>query len=427
MAVNVTGNVTGNVTAPAPPLLHRLGTFLRRIGDLGTAGYSEETRRRLRLTNYGVYLIALTSINYAILYASYDAEQYRHVIVANLLLTLLAVWVPFSHRIHDHAGLISIAVVEYAAMFYLVSEIGRDAGIQLNYMIAAGAAFLFSDRRRLGLILSLVAGALVLHVAAWFLFPTGVLGVDPQLSATIYVNSAITAFGIIAFAVHYAFRQVALAKAETEALLRNTLPEQVVERLKAEPGRTIADSCDEASVLFADLVGFTPIAHRLGAERTVALLNRIFTHFDEIADELGVEKIKTIGDAYMAVAGLPQRQPDHVQRLAEMAIRMHRAIKEIAASEGIPIALRIGLDSGPVTAGVIGRRKFIYDVWGDAVNAASRLQAYGEPGKTQVSASLCDRLSTSFEIAPRGTIDIRGLGPRETCFLIGRKEGIKAA
>jgi adenylate cyclase len=405
------------------PITHRAGAFLRRIGDIGTEGYNEETRRRLRLTNYGVYLIAITSINYAILYASYDAARYFDVIVANLVLAGLAIWVPFAHRLHDHAGLISIAVVEYAAMFYLVAEIGRDAGIQINYLIGAAVPFLFCDNRRVILLSSLVIGALVLHVTAWFLFPVGQLGSNPELSAMIYVNSAITTFGIVAFAVYYAFRQVTLAKAETETLIRNMLPEKVAERLKAEPGRIIADNCDEASVLFADLVAFTPTAHALGAERLVGLLNQIFSRFDQIADELGVEKIKTIGDAYMVVAGLPEPQADHLQRLAEMALRMHRVIEEIAASEGVPIAMRAGLDAGPVMAGVIGRRKFTYDVWGDTVNTASRLQANSEPGKTQVSASLLNRLSEQFLLAPRGVIDVRGLGPRETCFLIGRKRG----
>src|SRR6185436_5416990 len=120
-------------------MLHRAGAFLRSIGDIGTRGCAEDTRRRLRLTNYGVYLIALTSINYAILYATFDAGRYSELIAANLLLALLAVWVPLSHRLHDHAGIVSIAMVEYAALFYLISKLGRDAGIQLNYIIAAAA------------------------------------------------------------------------------------------------------------------------------------------------------------------------------------------------------------------------------------------------------------------------------------------------
>ncbi len=409
---------------PARPAWNRILFFLKYLGDIGTEGYSEETRRRLRLTNFGVYLIALTSINYAFLYLSFDPARYREIIIGNILLTGLAVWVPFSHRIHDHAGVISIAVVEYTAMFWLISQIGRDAGIQINYIIGAAVPFLLCDTRRVLLLLLLVVGALALHISAWFLFPEGALPSDARLNAMIYINSAITTFGIIAFAVWYAFRQVTIAKAETDALLRNILPEKVVDRLMAAPGHVIADNCDEASVLFADLVSFTPTARELGAQRVVALLNRIFSHFDEIADDLGVEKIKTIGDAYMVVAGLPEPQSDHVQRLAEMALRMHRVIDEIAESEGVPIRMRAGLEAGPVMAGVIGRRKFIYDVWGDAVNVASRLQSSGEPGKTQISASLCARLGDAFQIAPRGTIDIRGLGPRETCFLIGRKEAV---
>lgn len=415
--------MAATVAAPARPFLDGAIAFLKRIGDFGTQRYAEETRRRLRLTNYGVYLIAITSINYALLYASYDPVRYRDVTLVNLLLACLAVWVPFSHRLHDHAALISIAIVEYAAMFYLISQIGRDAGIQINYIIGAALPFLLCDIRRIRLVLVIVVASLALHIAAWFLFPVGQIALpqDDQLNATIYVNSAITTFGIIAFAVHYAFRQVTIAKAETEALLRNILPEQVAERLKAEPDRVIADSYDDASVLFADLVGFTSTAHGLGAERMVGLLNNIFTRFDHIADALDVEKIKTIGDGYMAVAGVLDREPDHLLRLAEMALRMHDTIAEIASSEGVPVSLRIGINAGPVMAGVIGRRKFIYDVWGDTVNAASRLESYGEAGKTQVPSALCHLLASHFKIEPRGVIDIRGLGPRETCFLVGRK------
>lgn len=407
----------------APP--HSIFTgaiqFLKRLGDIGTARYGEDTRRRLRLTNYGVYLIGITSLNYAFLYATIDPAAYRYIIIGNLVLTGLAIWVPFSHRFHDHAGVISIAIAEYIGMFYLISQIGRDAGIQINYIIGAAVPFLLCDTRRVSLISVMVLGALALHVTAWFLFPVGALATDPQLNATIYVNSAITTFGINAFAVYYAFRQVTIAKGETDALLRNVLPEKVAERLKAAPHRAIADSYDDASVLFADLVSFTPIARSLGAERVVDLLNRIFTRFDAIADELGVEKIKTIGDAYMVVAGLPDPQPDHVMRLAEMAVRMHAVIDEISRAEGVPIQMRAGLEAGPVMAGVLGRRKFVYDVWGDTVNAASRLQSHGEAGKTQISATLCARLGETFEVVPRGVIDMRGLGPRETCFLTGRK------
>ena len=213
----------------------------------------------------------------------------------------------------------------------------------------------------------------------------------------------------------------------SDRLLLNVLPQSIAERLKGRPEVTadtftevIADSFPEATVLFADIVEFTKLSAGLSPEGLVAMLNEIFTDFDLIADNRGLEKIKTIGDAYMAVAGLPVATPDHAVRAAHMALDMLEAIDRFNARSGHTLAVRIGINSGAGVAGVIGKRKFIYDLWGDAVNIASRMESHGVAGRVQVTQATRHRLSEVFRLEERGTIDLKGTGPMNTWFLTGR-------
>jgi class 3 adenylate cyclase len=211
------------------------------------------------------------------------------------------------------------------------------------------------------------------------------------------------------------------AEAQTDALLRNVLPESVADRLMMEPDRAIADSFKQATVLFADLVGFTPLSKGLGAEQTVKLLNDIFTKFDQLALKYELEKIKTIGDAYMVAAGIPEPTDDHEGKMANFALDMLAKIKEISQAYDVDLNLRIGIQTGPVTAGVIGRRKFSYDVWGDTVNLASRMESHGVVGKIHVTAAYKACLDRSFLFEPRGIIQVKGVGEVETWFLTGTR------
>ena len=213
----------------------------------------------------------------------------------------------------------------------------------------------------------------------------------------------------------------------SDRLLLNVLPQSIAERLKGRPDVTadtftevIADSFPEATVLFADIVEFTKLSAGLSPQGLVAMLNEIFTDFDLIADNRGLEKIKTIGDAYMAVAGLPVATPDHAVRAAHMALDMLEAIDRFNARSGHTLAVRIGINSGAGVAGVIGKRKFIYDLWGDAVNIASRMESHGVAGRVQVTQATRHRLSEVFRLEERGTIDLKGTGPMNTWFLTGR-------
>ena len=205
----------------------------------------------------------------------------------------------------------------------------------------------------------------------------------------------------------------------SERLLLNVLPEPVAARLK-DGEATIADDFPEVTVLFADLVGFTPLAERLPASEVVSLLDRVFARWDRLAADHGAEKIKTIGDAYMVAAGVPLKRDDHAEAIASMALAMGPELAGCSAEAGVSLDVRIGIDSGPVVAGVIGQSKFSYDLWGDAVNTASRMESHAEPGTIQVTERAYERLRPNFELVPRGTIEVKGKGPMRSYLLTGR-------
>ncbi len=210
------------------------------------------------------------------------------------------------------------------------------------------------------------------------------------------------------------------AQEQSDRLLLNILPEAIAERLKQDE-HTIADSFEEVTVLFADLVGFTQLSSNISPHDLVEQLNKIFSTFDRLAQRLGLEKIKTIGDAYMVVGGLPTPRADHAEAIAQMALDMQQEINRFKRDNGEPFHIRIGISCGPVVAGVIGLNKFIYDLWGDTVNTASRMESHGVPDRIQVTSATYERLRHKFIFEKRGTIQVKGKGEMVTYFLQGRK------
>ncbi|MGD9669846.1 MAG: adenylate/guanylate cyclase domain-containing protein [Hyphomicrobiaceae bacterium] len=394
-----------------------------RLAEAGTAGYRRDIKRRLMILNVFAYLIVLTTMIFALQYGLTEGAEYRPLVIINIAIAAVVAFVPFAHRFSEIAGGLLIVVTEYVALTGIASYLGREGGTALLFVIGAAAPFFVFGLDRVRLAVAVVIIGLALHLYVWFSFPQGAAYIpsNPRILNDLYTQSAVTAFGLIAVTVWYAFRLVENAKLETDRLLRNILPEKIVERLKSKPEALIADTFESASILFSDISGFVPLARSLGAAKVVDLLNTIVREFDALAAKNGVEKIKTIGDAYMAAAGIPEPASDHTERVARMGLEMLTYIERLRGETGIDIGLRIGIASGPVMAGVIGTQKFSYDVWGDTVNLASRLESRSVPGRILICPACRQRLEHAFTFESRGEIEIKGVGLQETFFVTGLK------
>ena len=220
--------------------------------------------------------------------------------------------------------------------------------------------------------------------------------------------------------LHEATRALEAERQLSERLLLNVLPRSIAERLKRNPG-IVADSFADATVVFADIARFTPIASRMTPEEVVSWLNGVFSAMDRLAAEHGLETIKTVGDAYMFVSGLPNAREDHAETAAEVALSFRDEMATRTAPDGDPLRIRIGMHTGPVVAGVIGTRKFTYDLWGDTVNTASRMESHGSSGAIHVSQETYERLRHRYQFEERGEVEIKGIGKMRTYFLTGRR------
>jgi adenylate cyclase len=245
-----------------------------------------------------------------------------------------------------------------------------------------------------------------------------------MLALNIAVGGAIvfTLLAVFASQRRAALAALRLEQAKAESLLLNILPRSIADKLKAET-QPIADQFESASILFADVVDFTPWSERLPPAEVVGYLDHLFSHFDALAERYGLEKIKTIGDCYMVAAGVPTPRPDHARALAFMALDMLEAMRSADEVAHLGLELRVGINSGPVVAGVIGRKRFLYDLWGDAVNTASRMESHGTPGRIQITRATYELLADEFECEPRGTIAVKGKGEVEAWYLLGPPRG----
>jgi class 3 adenylate cyclase len=261
-----------------------------------------------------------------------------------------------------------------------------------------------------------LAGPLVELTAGVRRFTAGDYDVKVSARTTDEIGQLCTAFNSMVDEIHTKNDLIEAKNRENEELLLNVLPAPIANRLRGGE-QSIADGFAEVTVAFADLVGFTALSSEMPPHNVVALLNGLFTRFDQAAQELGIEKIKTVGDAYMAVCGLPHPVPDHAERMVRMAIRMVHICREHALENRVPFRLRIGINSGPVVAGVIGRSKYIYDLWGDTVNLASRMESAGLADTIQVTRSVYDQLKDRYVFEARGTLDIKGKGEVEAWLL----------
>lgn len=325
---------------------------------------------------------------------------------------------------------LSLAMFEIAVhQAFAVHLVGWEAGFQY-YLLGVGPLPLLLPETprwvRLGIPAALLFlfGALLIQ----YLGAPPPYEIDGTWLALIQLANLLGAFFLVwSFAYFYqsgaelAEKALFEARQRSEQLLHNILPPSIVERLRGKPG-VVADAFDDASILFADLVGFTPLAAQRTPEELVRLLDEIVVAFDELVEERGLEKVKTIGDAYMVAAGVPTRRPDHAEAMADLALAMRTRFSTIARESDSPLAMRIGIHSGPVVAGVIGKSKFAYDLWGDTVNTAARMESHGEPDKVHVSEATVRALGNGWDLEERGTVEIKGKGAMRTYWLRGRAE-----
>ena len=263
-------------------------------------------------------------------------------------------------------------------------------------------------------------------IEMWFLIHPAVTMFSSEFQTIVKYNNtfgflfcAIAMGGVGYLTINRAESKLAAEYERSEHLLLNILPSSIAKRLKIEPS-IIADGYADSTVLFSDIVGFTTLSEQISPKELVSLLNGIFSRFDDLVEEYGLEKIKTIGDAYMVAAGLPEYRADHADVMAEMACDMIEVISAFNASMGQSLSIRIGINSGPVVAGVIGKKKFVYDLWGDSVNIAARMESHGIPGEIQVAEATYQLLKHKYLFEERGMIEIKGKGPMLTYLLKGR-------
>jgi guanylate cyclase len=390
---------------------------LARVLDIGSDP-DEEPDLRIRKRTAVASALAFMAIAVVIgladialgLFAQAGLALVQFVVFGSALL-----WFRRNHRLAPLV--VTMAAVGLAVLFLSLIPTGGlswGASNLIWIILVPMAAVLFVGARAAAPAL----GAIVIAVLAAVVLDPVVRTAPPDPSIARNIFTAINILGPAAIAlvlVVFIDGERVRAKAESEALLLNVLPRSIADRLKRDE-RVIADHHDEVTVLFADLVGFTPFAAQETPARVVAVLNEIFSGFDSLAERFGLEKIKTIGDAYMVVAGAPEPRPDHATVILEMALAMHAQAELIEPTPGRPLQLRTGIASGPAVAGVIGHRKFSYDVWGDAVNLASRMESTGVPGRIQVASSTWQLCRDRYRFTPRD-VDVKGMGALRTYLL----------
>ena len=336
--------------------------------------------------------------------------------------------IPTLRRFGELFASLTFVVFAYIALTFMCWQVGTDSGLQFYYLVSASLAVLTLGIEHTVLAAISVALGTGLAIALQFLVP-GDTRVQPRwMMDTAFVISLVSATALIFATVWYAMREAARAEAameveyrRSEALLANILPATVAEKLKDPAHGTIVERYDDASILFCDIAGFTQRASEISPTELVRFLDRLYTTFDRLVDRHGLEKIKTTGDSYMVVSGVPVPRVDHVEAIADLALEMSHAVADLRDPRGDPVPLRTGIASGPVVAGVVGARRFFYDVWGDAVNVASRMETTGPIGEIQVPENVYERLRHSFILEARGEIQVKGKGTMRTWYLLGRK------
>lgn len=400
--------------------LQTLIALLPRIGT--NPGDSDEERLQKTLFVGVTLMTCVAGILWAIVYVVFREPMAALIPLGYAVICLLNI-VLFAltrhYRLFRFGQLSLILLLPWLLMIVLGGFVNSSAVILWSLLSPVGALLLDAPRHALRWFVAYVALIFISGFLQPYQRDTNNL---PPLVVLIFFVLNIAAVSGIAFALLYYFvRQRRLLQEKSDNLLLNILPREIAAILKHE-NRVIADHFEGASILFADLVDFTPMSAMMTPVETVELLNEVFSYFDGLTEKYGVEKIKTIGDCYMVAAGVPRPRQDHAQTLVRLALEMCEYVSQ-REFRGKRLAFRIGINSGPVVAGVIGRRKFTYDLWGDAVNTASRMESHGVGGAIQITRATYELIHSEFYCEARGTILVKGKGEMEVWHVAGEAKG----
>jgi adenylate cyclase len=391
--------------------------------------YADSVTRRRRVLNFNAWIAVIVSAGFEIVGLLTGPEWWRTGLI-NIGAALIFAIVPLLHRFGELVAPLTFICTAYVSIFAICWIIGTGSGLQFFFLVAGCLVVLQLGIEHIALAAALAAAAGGLVIALEFLVPRDT-GVQPPWAQSLgFVITTVSACAMVVVTIWYALRDTARAEAameveyeRSETLLANMLPASIAARLKDPAREVIADKYDDASVLFADIAGFTERASDAPPDVLIRFLDRLYSDFDALVDKHGLEKIKVSGDSYMVVSGVPWPRRDHVEALADLALDMADVAAKLRDRQGRPVPLRIGLASGPVVAGVVGSRRFFYDVWGDAVNVASRMESTDTEGRIQVPQAVYERLKNYFVLQERGEIDVKGKGMMRTWYLVGRKPG----
>ena len=347
----------------------------------------------------------------------------------NLVSGAIFLMIPLLYRFGELVPSLVFFTVAYTSITVVCWHLGTGSGLPFYYLVAATLMVLILgvDHLVLASVLAAVLAATVIALEIVVPYNTGV---QPDWAFRLgFILTVVSAWVMVVAVVWYTLREIRRAREAAEAeyersetLLANILPATIAERLKDPSRNIIADKYDDASILFADIAGYTKRASDTTPSDLVRFLDRLYTDLDALVDRHGLEKVKTSGDSYMVVSGVPQPRDDHMEALACLALDMAAAVADLKDPQGREVPLRIGLAAGPVVAGVVGARKFFYDVWGDAVNVAARMETTDVEGRIQVPHDVYERLNHAFLLEERGEVDVKGKGVMHTWYLVGRRD-----
>src|SRR5215212_701145 len=394
-----------------------------------TQHYAESVSSRFRVLKIAAWIAAGISAVFGIFQLVLGGPAWW-VGVLNLFFAALFVAMPLLCRFGELIAPLTFFASAYASVGFICYTMGTGSGLQFYFLVSATLVVLVFGIERIVLASTIVAFGMAGTIALELFVPND-RGLGPPWALTVgFISSVVGSAVMVVATIWFAMREIDRAEKAMEAeyqrsesLLTNILPASIAARLKDPTRNIIADKYDDASILFADIAGYTKRASDTTPTELVRFLDTLYTDLDALVDRHGLEKIKTSGDSYMVVSGVPTPRPDHVHAIACLALDITEAVAGLTDPQGRAVPLRIGLASGPVVAGVVGARKFFYDVWGDAVNVASRMESTDVEGRIQVPQPVYERLKHEYVLEERGLVDIKGKGPMHTWYLVGRRTG----